>query len=101
MSIEINTDMVAKASEETRAAVSGAVERANASLSACTQASSANAGFATSASLDKCVEAWGRIIGGLVNKTVETADDQSATAQNVDYTEEENRRAAAALQGLL
>ena len=70
MSIEINTDMVAKASEETRAAVSGAVERANASLSACTQASSANAGFATSASLDKCVEAWGRIIGGLINKTV-------------------------------
>ena len=101
MGIEINTDMVAKASEETRTAVDGAVERANASLSTCTGASGANKDFKTSAALDKCVEAWGKIIGDLVNKCVETADDLSATAQSVDYTEDENRRAAAALQGLL
>ena len=46
-------------------------------------------------------EAAARIAHRLVNKTVETADDLSATAQSVDYTEDENRRAAAALQGLL
>ena len=46
-------------------------------------------------------EAAARIAHRLVNKSVETADDLSATAQSVDYTEDENRRAAAALQGLL
>lgn len=101
MGIQINTGMVAKASEETRRVVEVAVGRANASLSACEQASDANQGFQTSAALGECVEAWATIIGNLVNKTVEMSDDLSATAQIVDYTEDQNRKAAAALKGML
>ena len=47
------------------------------------------------------MKAWATIIGNLVNKTVEISDDLSATAQIVDYTEDQNRKAAAALKGML
>lgn len=101
MTIEIDTAMVSRAAAEIREDVEAATRRGNASLADCTAACAGNPGFQVADALTGCLDSWDGTLADLFTTTVQVAADLSATAQSVDYTDDTNARAAAALKGLL